>query len=127
MKFVGTIAMLLVISVTTAAKTSNRQIMLSIHKDLDVMCRGGHGDRPETQQACDVRNKVGALLRSRLNRQANSELSLSIYKDLNEMCRGGHGDRPETQQACDVRNKVSTLLRNMGYCWRGAWWKKCRS
>jgi len=127
MKTVSTIALLLVISVTPAAKTSNRQIMLSIHKDLDVMCRGGHGDQPETQQACDVRNKVDALLRTHANGQTKSDLSLSIYKDLNAMCRGGHGDQPETQQACDVRNKVSTLLRNMGYCWKATWWKKCRS
>jgi len=132
MKIICIIAVLLAMSVTTAAKTSNRQLMLSIYKDLDAMCRGGYGNRPATDEACGARTKVSALLRNqraraRANAQANADLALSIYKDLDAMCRGGAGDRPETDLACDVRNKVSTLLRNMGYCFGGAWWTKCRS
>jgi hypothetical protein len=132
MKIVCIIAALLAISVTTAGKISNRQLTRSIYKDLDVMCRGGYGNRPSTDEACAVRTKVSTLQRSQAepapgNAQANTDLALSIYKDLDAMCRGGVGDRPETQQACNVRTKVSALLRNMGYCWRGAWWKKCRS
>ena len=132
MKIVCIIAVLLATSVTAAAKTSNRQLTLSIYRSLDAMCRGGYGNRPSTDEACAVRTKVSALqrnqaARTRGNEQSNADLALSIYRDLDAMCRGGAGDRPETQQACDVRNKASALLRNMGYCWRGAWWKKCRS
>ena len=132
MKIVCIIAALLATSVTTAGKTSNRQLTRSIYKNLDAMCRGGHGNLPSTNQACDVRTKVSALQRSQAapdlgNEQANADLALSIYKDLDAMCRGGGGDRPETQQVCVGRNKTSALLRNMGYCWRGSWWKKCRS
>jgi hypothetical protein len=41
---------------------ANVQLALSIWGDLNVMCRGGHGNRPETMQACCIRNKVDALL-----------------------------------------------------------------
>jgi hypothetical protein len=131
MKIVCIIAALLAASVTTAAKTSNLQLTRSIYKDVDAMCRGGNGNRPSTDEACAVRTKVGALQRSQVarirgNEQANADLALSIYKDLNAMCRGGAGDRSDTEHACNVRNKTSALLRNMGYCWSGAWWKKCR-
>lgn len=131
MKIVCIIAVLLATSLPTAAKTSNGQLMLSIYKDLDAMCRGGHGNRPETDEACRVRSKASALLRiqrtgARANAQAKADMALSIYKDLDAMCRGGYGDQPETEQACGVRQKVSALLRKMGYCWGGAWWKKCR-
>lgn len=132
MKILCFVAALLIVSATTVGKTSNRQLTRSIYKDLDEMCRGGYGNRPSTDEACAVRTKVGALKLSQAepasgNTQAKTDLALSIYKDLDAMCRGGVGDRPETQQACNVRTKVSALLRNMGYCWRGALWKKCRS
>lgn len=112
-----------------AVKLSNRQLLLSMHKDLDAMCRGGSGDNSATNDACRVRTIVSDLLRTirNGNTESNSELALSIYKDVNQMCRGGSSDRPETQQACAVRNKASSLLRNLGYCWRGASWKRCRS
>jgi hypothetical protein len=128
MKILCFIAVLLITSTVVAAKPSNRQLLLSMHKSLDAMCRGGSGDSPATDDACRVRTTVSDLLRTIGNRNtpSNSEVALSIYKDLNEMCRGGSGDRSETQQACAVRNKASALLRNMGYCWRGAWWQKCR-
>ena len=48
---------------TRSKEQANADLALSIYKDLDAMCRGGAGDRPETQQACDVRNKSSALLR----------------------------------------------------------------
>jgi hypothetical protein len=131
MKILFIVAVLLATSAPGMAKTSNRQLLLAMHKDLDAMCRGGNGNRPSTDDACRVRTNVTTLLENlRLrtgNGQSNEELALSIYKDLDAMCRGGYGDRPETQQACNVRNKASAVLRNMGYCWRGAWWKKCRS
>ena len=129
MKILWIIAVLLATSTGVVAKPSNRQLLLSMHKQLNAMCRGGSGDNPSTDDACRVRTTVSDLLRTirNGNTESNGELALSIYKDLNEMCRGGSGDRPETNQACDVRNKASALLRNLGYCWRGAWWKKCRS
>lgn len=129
MKILCVTAVILVTWTLVVAKPANRQLLLSLHKDLDSMCRGGSGDNPSTDDACRVRTTVSDLLRTiRAGKtETNSELALSIYKDLNEMCRGGSGDRPETQQACAVRNKASALLRNLGYCWRGAWWKKCRS
>ena len=132
MKILCIVAALLILSATTVGKTSNRKLARSIYKDLDVMCRGGYGNRPSTDDACAVRTKVSALQRNQAartpgNEQANANLAFSIYKDLDAMCRGGPGDRLATQQACVVRNKSSALLRNMGYCWRGAWWKKCRS
>jgi hypothetical protein len=132
MKILCVVAVLLIFSATTVGKTSIRQLTRSIHNDLDVMCRGGHGDQPSTDEACAVRTKVSALQRNQAartpgNEQANADLALSIYKHLDAMCRGGAGDRPETQQACNVRNKSSALLRKMGYCWRGGWWKNCRS
>lgn len=118
----------LVTSTLPAARPSNRQLLLSIHKDLDAMCRGGSGDGRSTDDACRVRTAVSDLIGAigNGNTQSNSDAAISIYRDLNEMCRGASGDRPETQQACIVRNKTSALLRNMGYCWRGGW-KKCRS
>lgn len=141
-----TILALLIIPVTASAKTPEARLVLSIYKDLNEICRGGSGDRTETLQACNVRNDVSALLRNigycwagawwrkcrpgqaaPADPKANSEFALSIYKGLNEICRGGSGDRSETIEACKTRNKADTLLRKMGYCWRRAWWQKCRS
>jgi hypothetical protein len=129
MKILYVIAVLVATSTLAVSKPSNRQLLLSMHKYLNAMCRGGSGDNTSTDNACRARTTLSDLLRSVRsgNTESNGELALSIYKDLNEMCRGGSGDRPETQQACDVRNKASALLRNLGYCWRGAWWKKCHS
>lgn len=99
-----------------------------MHKQLDAMCRGGSGDSASTDEACRVRTSVSNLLRTIRNgsTKSNGEIALSIYKDLNEMCRGGSGDRSETNQVCEVRQKASALLGNLGYCWGGGWWKKCR-
>jgi hypothetical protein len=36
--------------------------LLSIYTDLNEMCRGESGDDPHTNEACDVRAKVSALL-----------------------------------------------------------------
>src|ERR1051325_899057 len=115
MKILSLIVALLAASTVAAAKPSNRQLLLSMHRSLDAMCRGGAGDNPATDDACRVRTTVSDLLRTigSGKSQSNGELALSIYKDLNEMCRGGSGDRPETQQACAVRNKARALLRNM--------------
>jgi hypothetical protein len=131
MKIFCIVALLLLNASSASSKTSNRQLLLSMHKELDAMCRGGYGNRPSTDEACRVRDSVSIILSNQRagvrKSQSNEDLALSIYKDLDAMCRGGYGDRPETQQACDVRNKATALLRNMGYCWRSAWWKKCRA
>jgi hypothetical protein len=37
--------------------------LFSIYATLDEMCRGWPGDDPHTDQACSVREKVGAVLR----------------------------------------------------------------
>lgn len=44
------------------ARPSLVQDVLSIHADLDNMCRGWSGDDPHTDEACDVRLKVEKLL-----------------------------------------------------------------
>ncbi len=41
---------------------TNARLALSIWNDLNTMCRGFSGDRPETQAACCVRSKVDVLL-----------------------------------------------------------------
>lgn len=129
MKILVLVAVLLATSAVVTAQSSNRTLLRSMHQSLDVMCRGGSGDSQITNDACDVRTKVSSLLRTIKSgkTKSNSELALSIYKDLNEMCHGYSGDLPETNQACDIRNEASALLQNLGYCWSGAWWKKCRS
>ncbi len=129
MKILALVVVLFAMAAVIAAKPTNRQLLRSMHQSLNEMCRGGSGDNPATHNACDVRTKVSELLRTIGSgyTETNGELALSIYKNLNEMCRGGSGDRQETLQACDVRNNSSALLRNLGYCWRGAWWKRCRS
>ena len=129
MKIYFIIAVLLATSTLVFARPSSRQLLLAMHKQLDAMCRGGSGDNPSTDDACRVRTSVSNLLRTirNGNTESNDENALSIYKDLNDMCRGASGDRAETNQACEVRQKASALLENLGYCWRGAWWKKCRA
>lgn len=126
MKLIG-LAIILLLPVVGAAQPSNRSLLNSMHKSLNVLCRGGSGDEPSTDAACDARTQVSDLLRTigKGKTSANGAKALSIYKSLNEMCRGYSGDLPETQKACDVRNQASSLLRNLGYCWKGAWWKKC--
>ncbi len=81
MKIICIIAVLLAMSVTTAAKTSNRQLMLSIYKDLDAMCRGGYGNRPATDEACGARTKVSALLRNQrsLRRQKQGQYAAAQH------------------------------------------------
>ena len=37
--------------------------LLAVYQALDVMCRGGSGDDPHTNQACDIRNKASAALK----------------------------------------------------------------
>src|SRR5260370_35232394 len=46
----------------TAGETPNERLAISVWYDLNAMCRGGHGDRPETEYACCVRTKVSSLL-----------------------------------------------------------------
>ena len=41
---------------------ANPQLAISIWNDLNAMCRGGAGNRPETEYACCVRSKVDVLL-----------------------------------------------------------------
>jgi hypothetical protein len=129
MKTLSLIGFLLAMSFAVNAQSSNQQLLRSMHRSLNEMCRGGSGNNQITNAACNVRTKVSNLLRtiSKGKTQSNGELALDIYKDLNEMCRGYSGDLPETNQACDIRNQASALLKNLGYCWKGAWWKKCRS
>lgn len=129
MKIFVLVGFLLVMSSVATAQSSSRQLLRSMHRSLNEMCRGGSGDSQITNDACDVRTKVSSLLKtiSSGKTESNGEQALSIYKDLNEMCRGYSGDLPETNQACDIRNKASTLLKNLGYYWSGSWWKKRRS
>jgi hypothetical protein len=128
MKILCILAVLVATAPPATAKTSNRRLLLSMHRDLDGMCRDIV--QSSTNDACRVRTNVTALLHNESvgtgNRQSNEGLALSIYKDLDAMCRGYGGWRL-TETACEARNKASALLRNMGYCWRSAWWKKCRS
>jgi hypothetical protein len=49
-------------SATPQAQLPMVQDVLSIHTDLDNMCRGWPGDDPHTGEACDVRLKVAKLL-----------------------------------------------------------------
>jgi len=122
--------LLFAMSTVAIAKPSNRQLLQSMHKSLNVICRAIPSDSPSSIAACRrARTTVSTLLRtiSSGKSQSNGELALSIYSDINEMCRGGSGDEPSTAAACDVRNKASMLMKNMGYCWCDAWWKKCRS
>jgi hypothetical protein len=59
--FIST-ALTLVAVTTAAAQTSVSQDVLSIHADLDEMCRGWSGDDPHTNEACSVRLKAEKLL-----------------------------------------------------------------
>jgi len=129
MKILMIACVFLAATTVVIAQPSNRQLLRSMHRSLDEMCRGGSGDNPLTNDACGVRTNISDLIRtiSYGYTRSNGEKALTIYKDLNEMCRGYSGDLPETNQACEVQNKASALLRNLGYCWRGAWWKRCRS
>lgn len=47
---------------TDSGASANPRLAISIWNDLNAMCRGGHGDRPETEYACCVRGKVDSLL-----------------------------------------------------------------
>jgi len=127
MKYIAIIIVSLAFSVSASAQSSNRTLLNSMHRSLNVLCRGGSGDDSFTNIACDARTQVSSLLRTiaRPRNAANGDLALELYKTLNEMCRGYSGDRPETMKACDIRNQASSLLRHLGYCWKGAWWKKC--
>lgn len=102
------------------AQNKNRSLLNSMHRTLNVMCRGGHGDDPITDDACSAREQVTVLLKS-----TTGDGAVALYKRLNEMCRGYSGDKPETQEACGVKEKASLLLRNLGYCWRNDWWLPC--
>jgi hypothetical protein len=46
-------------AVTLGAQPSSAELTISIWNDLNAMCRGGSGDRPETEYACCVRNNLG--------------------------------------------------------------------
>ena len=46
----------------TSGAEGNALLAVSIWNDLNAMCRGGSGDRPETEYACCVRSKVSSLL-----------------------------------------------------------------
>jgi hypothetical protein len=46
----------------TDAADANARLAISIWHDLNAMCRGYSGDRPETQSACCVRERVSSLL-----------------------------------------------------------------
>ena len=47
---------------TNSSTDANARIAISIWSDLNAICRGGSGDRPETESACCTRNKVDMLL-----------------------------------------------------------------
>ena len=124
MKLVSIVIVLFLFSVMASAQASSRTLLNSMLKELNVLCRGGSGDDPFTNLACDTRTKVSYLLRTigKGKSSANGAKALAIYKDLNEMCRG----YSDYQTSCDLRNDASTLLRNLGYCFKGAWWKPCQ-
>lgn len=48
---------------TFAAPVTIRDLA-GLYSDLNEICRGGSGDHPETMQACDVREKVGTLIKA---------------------------------------------------------------
>lgn len=37
--------------------------LVAIHRTLNGMCRGWSGDDPHTQEVCEVRDRVGAVLK----------------------------------------------------------------
>ena len=47
---------------TTPADDVQVRGTISVWHDLNAMCRGGHGDDPQTMIACCTREKVSALL-----------------------------------------------------------------
>lgn len=47
---------------TTATDDVQVRATISVWHDLNAMCRGGHGDDPQTMIACCAREKVSALL-----------------------------------------------------------------
>lgn len=124
MKLIAIVIFLLLSSVAASAQASSRSLLTSMHKELNVLCRGGSGDDSFTDLACDTRSQVSVLLKTigKGKNSANGAKALAIYKNLNEMCRG----YSDYQTSCDIRNEVSTLLRNLGYCFKGVWWKPCQ-
>lgn len=128
MRLAVIVLLLFLFPIVGAAQPSSRSLLTSMHKSLDVLCRGGSGDDPFTNKACNTRSQVSGLLRTigKGKTSANRAKALAIYKSLNEMCRGYSGDLPTTDTACDIRNQASSLLRNLGYCFKGAWWKPCQ-
>jgi hypothetical protein len=59
-----TVGTTLILGTATAATAQSSIVkdVLSIHDDLDNMCRGWSGDDPHTGEACGVRLKVEKLL-----------------------------------------------------------------
>ena len=49
-------------SATTATSDAQVRATISVWQDLNAMCRGGHGDDPQTMIACCTREKVSGLL-----------------------------------------------------------------
>jgi hypothetical protein len=49
-------------AITPAADDVQVRATISVWHDLNAMCRGGHGDDPQTMIACCTREKVSALL-----------------------------------------------------------------
>jgi hypothetical protein len=47
---------------STATDDAQARATISIWHDLNAMCRGGHGNDPQTDIACCTREKVSALL-----------------------------------------------------------------
>lgn len=66
-RILATAVLLLVASLSNggaaiATDDAQAHATISIWQDLNAMCRGGHGDDPQTMTACCTREKVSALL-----------------------------------------------------------------
>ncbi len=75
----------------TAGETPNERLAISVWYDLNAMCRGGHGDRPETEYACCVRTKVSSLL--------NNMGYCYRMGDVWKKCRAGEREKLRTAAA----------------------------
>lgn len=59
----ATAAFLFLTSMSALAAQSSQTALKHMYIDLDELCRGGSGDDPATERACDQRNVVSAQLR----------------------------------------------------------------
>jgi len=57
------VATILTTAPALAASSQKSKDMIAVYNSLDEGCRGGHGDDPATDRACDARNIISKSLR----------------------------------------------------------------